>query len=162
MSHRGSEIARPRVLNNQRPSKYAPKPKKERARDRREGMSEAHLALVRKLWCPISNLRRRIEPHHLKSLEAVKFRGIGLKAPDRMVVPLHWEVHWRLEQLGSRREVEFFDEYGINPHELADALWANTGCLDTMGRVLEAHQDEARKTVERRKRQRFNPSVGFR
>lgn len=161
MSYRGTEIARPRLLNNQRPSKYAPKPKKVKARDRREGMSEAHLALVRKLWCPISNLRTRIECHHLKSLEAVKFRGVGLKSLDRQVVPLHWEVHWRLEQLGSRREVEFFDEHGLNPHELADALWANTGCIDTMGRVLEAHQEQAKKLVARRKR-RFNPSVGFR
>ena len=161
MSQRGHEIARVRQFGNFKPSKYAKKPKKERARDRREGMSEAHLAAVRKLWCPIARTRNRIEAHHCKGGPAQKFRGLGLKSPDMFCVPLNALVHWRLESLGSRREEEFFDEYGINPYELADALWKASPDVDRMSKVLEAHQEQADKVVEQRTRgkSRFKPCV---
>lgn len=152
-SYRGSEIARPRLLNNQRPSKFAPKPKKERARDRREGMSEAHLALVRRLWCVITNERStKIDPHHLRSGPAAKERGLGLKCTDKWVLPVTRATHNQIEGLGSRNEFDFFDAHGINPYELADALWANTGSLDAMAKVMEAHQEQAAKVLAKRDR----------
>ena len=160
--HRGSEIKRDRVLANFRPSKYAPKPKKERARDRREGMSEAHLAAVRKLWCVITCDRRIVDPHHLRSGPAKAERGLGLKCTDKWVLPVSRLTHNHIEGLGSRNELAFFEEHGFDPYALADALYQASPDVDKMGRVLEAHQDDAKKRVERRKRQRFNPSVGVR
>lgn len=160
------ELPKKRRLANFKPGKFDPKPKKERARDRREGMSEAHLALVRRLWCPIARTRERVEAHHCKGGPAQKYRGLGLKSPDMFCVPLNSLVHWRLESLGSRREEEFFDEYGINPYELADALWKATGDLGRMSKVLEAHQEAADKLVaarlKRTKTGRFKASVGTR
>ena len=159
-SHHGHEIARPRLLNQQRPSKYAKKPKKERARDRREGMSEAHLAAVRKLWCVITSERRIVECHHLRSGPAKAERGLGLKCTDKWVLPVSRITHNHIEGLGSRNEFQFFDDHGINPYELADALWQATPDVERMAKVLEAHQDQARLIVAQRTgRGNFKKSV---
>lgn len=114
-------------------------------RQLRVGNSEEHLALVRQLWCTLGTERYRIECHHLKSGPALKERGVGMKATDRWAVPLFYARHWDLENIGSRREFDFFMEHGINPYDLANALWANTGDLVRMSRVLKAHQEQARK-----------------
>jgi hypothetical protein len=96
--------------------------------------------------------RYRIECHHLKTGPAAPTRGLGMKALDCWVVPLFWLRHSDLENRGSRHEFAFFDDYGINPYELAQALWVNSGDLDRMGRVLAAHKQAAIRTLAARRR----------
>lgn len=149
-----------RVLGNFRPDRFAdvlkrqPAPPWMKKRERREGNSAAHLALIRQLWCSLGVEREGIEPHHLKGGSARKERGTGMKATDQWAVPLVWFRHDELERMGSRREFGFFMEQGINPYALAIALYANTGDLPRMGRVLVAHQLDA----DRRKAQAKNLS----
>ena len=100
-----------------------------------------HLFLVGRLWSTLGHERTDIDCHHLQGGPARKHHGLGMKSPDRFVVPLaHWR-HMELHSLGSRHELEYFmDNGGINPYHLADALYINSGELARMGRVLVAHQ----------------------
>lgn len=166
MTHKGHEIARPREFGRFKPSKYAKKRKKERARDRREGMSDAHLAALRKLWCVIERTRRGvIEPHHLRSGAARLERGLGLKCTDKWCLPVSRATHNHIEGLGSRNEFQFFDDHGFNPYELADALWQASPDVDRMAKVLEAHTEAADKVLAQRARWTkapFRRAVGLR
>lgn len=141
----GSEIRRGLVDADPFAPKVVPKPRKRGYwRFEREGMSDKHLALIRQLPCTCCPSTRQIEAHHLKSLAAGKERGTGLKATDRWAVPLcKWQHHADIERLGSRREVEWFAQFGIDPHALATALWNATGNLDKMRKVLAAHKEHA-------------------
>jgi hypothetical protein len=151
-SHRfGAQVRHPRVFTSFKPAKAASK--KEREQD---ALREAHLAAVRRLWCVITCDRRLVEAHSLRSGPAKAEHG------PEWVLPVSRLTHNHIEGLGSRNELAFFEERGFDPYALAAALWAVTPDVERMGKILEAHQDEARKTVERRKRQRFNPSVGDR
>lgn len=47
-------------------------------------------------------------------------RGKGHKVPDRWALPLASEIHRRQHSMNER---EFWQKAGINPHELALALW---------------------------------------
>lgn len=147
-------------LANFRPDKFsamatAQKWRKDRARDKRPGMSPEHLALVRQLPCTCCYLDRHTECHHLKSGPAFKERGIGLKATDRWVLPLcgPYGHHHELEQFGSRREFDWFwSNFGINPHALANALWHASGDLTRLNRVLLAHKLAGSKELLDRKK----------
>lgn len=113
----------------------------------RVGNSEAHLALIRKLPCTVCGTRKQvIHAHHLRSGEAVKERGVGMKCLDKRSLSLCWLHHDELHCVGSRREIEWFrDQCGIDPHALAAALWHCTGEIARMHRVLQAHRDDAYK-----------------
>ena len=119
-------------------------------RKARPGMSPQHLDLVRKLPCTVCEAISRIDPHHLKSSAAAKERGVFLKATDRWAVPVCRFHHDEVERLGSRNERAWFDRWGIDPHDLANALWAATGDLARMGRVLIAHKQGALRELGRR------------
>lgn len=122
-----------------------PKPS---AAEKRDGNSKKHLALVRQLSCCVTG-KRPVDPHHLKEGLAHE-RGIGRKATDRWTVPLCREKHEEVERIGSRNEWAWFKRHGIDdPLELAAALWRNTGDLDRMMRVIEAHRDVLRSEDER-------------
>ena len=137
------QVPQPHVLGNFRnQNRYFPSAAS-RARAKRaarEDNSLAHLALVRQLWCCLGHERQNIDCHHLQAGPARQWRGFGMKSPDRWVVPLVRWRHEELHRLGSRHEFEFFMSQGINPYNLAWALWINTGNLATMGRVLVAQQ----------------------
>lgn len=112
--------------------------KKERAADKRPGMSEKHLECIRQMPCCVTLRVPAGECHHLKGTGE---RGMGLRSTDRWAVPLSHDKHMELERIGSRNEVRWFQEHGIeDPHELAAALWANTGDLPRMIAVLMAHR----------------------
>lgn len=114
------------MLANFRPLFKTERPQRQRARDRREGMSERHLVRIRALQCCVIGCQQAdIEAHHLKSGPARLERGIGLKASDRFAVPLCGFLHHNeIEHLGSRREEQWFRDVGINnPYLLAKALW---------------------------------------
>lgn len=112
-----------------------------RSADKRPGMSPAHLRLIRQLPCCVTGLPGPNDPHHLKA-GLVHERGVGRKATDRWAVPLCREKHEEVERVGSRNEWAWFKKHGIeDPLELAAALWRNTGDLDRMVRVIEAHRN---------------------
>lgn len=148
--YRGSQIARPRQYglfrdpgwrNSRRPD----------WRSTREGMDPGHLVLIRKLPCAVCPSFSDIEAHHLKSGNARKHRSLGVKAPDRYAVPLcRWLHHAEVERIGSRREEEWFLGHGINPHELANALW-KAETLEAMQKVLAAHKHPTPNRLETRK-----------
>ena len=123
-------------------------------RKARTGMSDAHLALIRKLPCSVCHIGpgvHIIHPHHLKSGPARKERGVGMKATDKWAVPLCGFVHHReIERLGSRKEYEWFQDRGLDPYELAKALWLATGDIGRMVQVLVAHKQGAHRSLNRR------------
>lgn len=106
---------------------------------KREGMSKAHLELIRQLPCCVTGTPARSDPHHL--LEGLAHeRGVARKATDRWAVPLCRAKHDELHRLGSRKEWAWFRDHGIDdPLELAAALWRVSGDLERMRKVLQAH-----------------------
>lgn len=89
----------------------------------------------------------------MKSNAAAKERSVGVKSTDKWAVPLcKWQHHADVERLGSRREVEWFDQYGIDPHDLANALWKSTGSLERMLKVLVAHKQQAIRILSERRK----------
>lgn len=115
------------------------------AAEKREGNSKAHIALIKQLPCCVTGTRRFVDAHHLKEGLAHE-RGIGRKATDRWAVPICREKHEEVERVGSRNEWAWFKRHGIDdPLELAAALYRNTGDLERMQRVLEAHMGFARR-----------------
>lgn len=118
--------------------------------DDREGNDSHHLAALRKCPCIVTLRTPAGEVHHLKSLGAGKERGVGRRASDRWGVPLSRSSHNAVEAVGSRNELRWFSENGIEePHELAAALWAvrpSDGstkaikmAVETMTRIIVAH-----------------------
>lgn len=132
------ELRKPHQFCNFKPTRKERMKKKERAADKRSGMSEAHLSLIRKMPCCVSLKVPAGEAHHLKNTGE---RGMGLRSTDRWALPLSHDKHMELERIGSRNEVRWFQEHGIeDPHDLAAALWNNTGDLGRMIKVLMAHR----------------------
>ena len=140
---RPQEIRRERVLGNFR-KRGAKKPhKNSQTYKDRPGMSEAHLALIRKLPCCISGKMPGGEAHHLKS--GTGERGMGLRSTDRWAVPMAHDPHMEVERIGSRNELTWFQAHGIDPVVLAQDLWAATGDLPKMTRIVIAHMKDARR-----------------
>jgi len=132
------ELRKSHQFCNFKPSRRERMKKKERAADKRPGMSEKHLECIRQMPCCVTLRVPAGECHHLKGTGE---RGMGLRSTDRWAVPLSHDKHMELERIGSRNEVRWFQEHGIeDPHELAAALWANTGDLPRMIAVLMAHR----------------------
>lgn len=131
---------KPHVYGNFKPPR-GPKPKREPKANRRPGMSEPHLILIRQLPCCVTGKQPAGEAHHLKGTGE---RGMGLRSTDRWTVPLSHDAHLDLERQGSRNEVAWFKRNGIdNPHALACALWGATGDLSRMTRIIVAHMGAA-------------------
>jgi hypothetical protein len=122
---------------------------------RREGMSDTHRRLVKTLPSCVSAEWMHIDPHHLKSGIASKERAFGMKATDRWCVPLTRQEHTDLEAMGSRYELAWFLNRGINPYSLANALWMVSGDLMRMGRVLNAHKFAASSAILELKEKRI-------
>ena len=84
-------------------------------REDRDGMSETHLALIRKLPCCVCR---------------------------RTPVPLCLHDHESVERAGARNEIRWFKERGVEDVVwLASALWKATGNLPAMTRIVITHQD---------------------
>lgn len=132
-----SEIYREPVIGNFKPPRSERRHKNSPTKQR-PGMSEAHLAAVRKLQCCVCGKPGPSEAHHLR-IE----RGMGQKAPDRCTVPLCWEDHIGGTHLvGSKKEGKWFADRGIADVEgMAAALWNATGDLGRMAKILAAHQE---------------------
>lgn len=145
MTEKPQEIRPPHVYGNFR------KPLRERvkrhvsAQERREGNSKRHLECVRQLPCCITLQMPAGECHHLKSGPAAKERGMGQKATDKWVVPMGHKAHiYGIELLGSRNEEAWFAKHGIDPYELAAALWAASGDIPKMTAIVLAHRGKVK------------------
>lgn len=142
---------KPRVYGNFKPEP-GPKKNKEPAAKRRPGMSDAHLALIRKLPCCITGEVPAGTVHHLKGGDARKERGIRQRATDQWGVPLSWGKHVfgrdAVERFGSTVELKWFQDRGIeNPYLLAKALWQATGNLERMWNIVLAHLPPGAKRI---------------
>jgi len=133
------ELRKPRVLGNFR-ERGPKKPHKnsERVKER-PGMSEAHLALIRQMPCCVTLRMPGGDPHHLKS--GTGERGAGLRSTDKWAVPMARLAHDEVERVGTQNERAWFLERGVDPHELAQALWNATGDLARMVKILLAHRE---------------------
>jgi hypothetical protein len=146
MTDRPQEIRPPKVYGNFRPSLKERSKKHVSSQERREGNSQAHLALVRQLPSCVSGVAGPCDPHHLKSGPALAERSVGRRATDRWAVPLTRAEHDELERISSRLEEAWFRERGVDDVvELAAALWTNTGDLERMWKVQQAHMGRARR-----------------
>jgi hypothetical protein len=140
------ELRPERVFGNFRPSLSERAKKKPSAQERREGNSEKHLELVRQLPSCVSGVAGPCDPHHLKSGPAASERSVGRRATDRWAVPLKRNEHDEIERISSRLEEAWFRERGVDDVvELANALWVNTGDLERMLKVLQAHMGRRRR-----------------
>jgi hypothetical protein len=141
-----SQVPRDHILANFRPSLKERAKKHVSAQERREGNSKAHLELVRQLPSCVSGVAGPCDPHHLRSQAAGQERGVGMRATDRWVVPLLRAEHDELHRISSRLEEAWFRERGVaDVVELANALWVNTGDLERMQKVLQAHMGRRRR-----------------
>lgn len=132
------QVPREKVFGNFR-QRGAKKPHKNSERyKRRPGMSEEHCALIRQ--CPCAGCGRKPAGtiHHLKS--GTGERGAGLRSTDKWGVPACIHCHETIERAGTRQEVATFASWGIDPHVLAQDLWAATGDLARMTKIVLAHR----------------------
>jgi hypothetical protein len=63
-----------------------------------------------------------------------------MKATDQWGTPLCRICHDDVEHVGSRREVEWFAKFGVDPHALAKALWNASGDEARMTAIVIAHR----------------------
>lgn len=139
----GSEVKREPVLANFR-ARGAKKPHKNSERyKKRPGMSEKHLVLVRSCPCAACGRMPAGTVHHLKS--GTGERGAGLRSTDKWGVPLCMMHHEEVERAGTKQEVATFSQWSIDPHQLAQGLWAAKGDLKRMMRVVLAHREAGNK-----------------
>lgn len=143
-----SEIRRERAVGIFKPSvedKMKAKRSKENFRDKRPGMSEDHLALIRKLPCCVCLRTPCGEAHHLKNTPD-KERGIGLRSSDKWAVPTCHEHHVHgVELAGTRNELSWFKARGVDALSLAQALWHSTGDLPKMVAIVLEHHGSVEK-----------------
>lgn len=137
-----TEVPRERSIGIFKPSpeeKMKTKRAKVNFRDERPGMSPEHLALVRKLPCCVCFKTPGGEPHHLKDTPE-KERGMGLRSSDQWSVPMCHDDHIHgVELAGTRNELKWFKDRGVDALSLAQALWKSTGDLPKMTRIVIAN-----------------------
>lgn len=134
---RAQQIAHPvRYGNFKKPKTPKRKGNSKRAQ-KRPGMSADHLACIRKLPCCISLTMPGGEAHHIKA--GTKERGMGMRSTDRWALPMRHDLHMEVERVGTRRELKWFRDRGIDAHALAAALWASTGNVPAMTKIVLAH-----------------------
>lgn len=130
--------------NFRQQSRYAPSAAaKARARKAaRDGNSEQHLALIRKLPCVLCGATGRSDPHHLRYGQASKERGIGQRATDKHTIPACRDCHDSVIHRvgGGKPEYDLFYGRGLDAIGLAAALWANRDDANRQRHVWEAHR----------------------
>lgn len=131
---------KPHVYGNFKVKDYS-KHENSKNYEKRPGMSEAHLDLIRKMPCAATLAMPGGEAHHLK---CVGNRGMGLRTEDRWAVPLAHIPHMEVEAAGSKNELQWFRDHGIaDVRELAERLWESTGDLPRMIKILIAHRNSS-------------------
>lgn len=136
------QIAKPKIYGNFRKRGKPEKKKNSKFREQRPGMSEDHLKLIRKCPCCVCPTYPAGQVHHLKQTGANE-RAMGVRSTDRWGVPLCLIHHDLVERVGSRREVAWFEEFKLDPYELARSLWESTGDLGKMIKIIQAHKSQS-------------------
>lgn len=106
----------------------------------RPGNSDDHLALIRKLPCCLQgcSIMPSGTAHHIK---ATGLRGGAMRSPDRYAIPLCWDHHINgVERQGSKNELSWLSNRGVEALDLAAALWGATGDLPKMVRIVIQHK----------------------
>lgn len=101
---------------------------------KREGMSGAHLAMVRKLPCIVCG-RPAEEAHHLLRGLPPDERGTSRRAADRWAVPVCIRDHRAAHAHGD--DERWLAERGVDGRAIAAALWSARGDEQAMMRVVE-------------------------
>jgi len=111
---------------------------------KREGMSEAHLALVRKLPCVVCGKPAPSDAHHL--LRAVDENGLRIvksanqTQADKWAIPLcHWDCHEMSPTSlhnSPMDEEEWLMARGIDGRAIAKALWTASPDFEAMHRIV--------------------------
>lgn len=138
-----SEIFREKIFGNFRIRK-GKQPKEPSSRSERPGNSPAHLSWIRQMPCSACLAARPrviVDPHHLRGGEAAAEHDVGMRAPDKWSVPLCRPHHDDLHRITSRREKQWFYDAGVDPYDLAVALWSATGDLERMVSILIAQRE---------------------
>ena len=130
------EIRKPRLYGNFK----TPREKRDRRKtpkEKRPGNDPKYLSLVRQLPCCTCDKDPPSEVHHIKQSGQ---RGGGMRSPDKFGIPMCHDCHIHgVERVGSKREVAWFKERGIEPLSLAANLFANRHSLEAMLGVLWAN-----------------------
>lgn len=133
------EIRKPVQLGNFRPPVSERRPPAPFALHR-PGMDPLHLAILRRMPCAVCPAISRIDPHHLKSGPAARERAFGRRATDRWAVPICRFHHNEVERAGGRGEIAWFARWGLDPHDLAKALWEARRNFDRTVEIIAAHK----------------------
>ena len=115
-------------------------------RAKRDGNDLEYLKKLRSLPCVVCGNPAPNTVHHLKDTGQ---RGAAMRSPDKFGLPLCMagfthgdDCHGQVERIGSRRELRWFADHGIDAIELCYALWGVKHSYDAMLRVLMAHRNE--------------------
>lgn len=122
-----SQVREANQIGNFKPSRE--QRKKEKNIDKRKdraGNCEKHLAAIRKLPCAIPGCNVvGCDAHHLRDTGE---RGGAIRSPDKYAIPLcslvhHIDQSTGVHSVGTKRELAWLREKGIDGLELAAALW---------------------------------------
>lgn len=118
-------------------NKHLPEPGRTRPRD---GMSQKHLDMIALLQCLGCGFKAftasTVVPHHLMRTGE---HGMGYKSSDKWAVPLCHSCHGPnvSGSLHDRADEDaWFAERNIDARAVARALWANTGDIAAMDRIV--------------------------
>ena len=138
-----TEVPRERAVGIFKPSqedKLKARKRRVNFRDMRPGMSDEHLSCIRKLPCCICLRMPGFDPHHLKDTPD-KERGMSLRSTDKWTVPMCEQHHiYGVELAGTRNELKWFSDRGVQALSLAKALWGATGDVPKMIKIVLAHR----------------------
>jgi hypothetical protein len=138
VSDRPQEINKGHVYGNFRQRNPGKRRKNSDKIKKREGNSERHLACIRKLPCCVTLAMPGGEAHHLKAETGT--RGGAMRSVDKFTVPMAHDPHMEVENVGTRNEIAWFRERGVDPLILAADLWKATGDVARMTEVLIGHR----------------------
>lgn len=117
--------------------------KKKRPREKSEG----HLAFIRKLPSILSGKRDRVQAAHIRyadPLYAKRKTGIGEKAHDKFTVPLTAAEHLDGEDAQHKsNERAWWEKHGIDPLQVAAALWMVSGDEEAGERIIHEFRKKA-------------------
>ena len=117
-------------------------PKKRQNSGKREGqefIDQVHRKQIATLRCCIPSCSQHA-PSHAHHLRIPAERGMGQRATDKWCVPLCAADHEACHKVGTRKEGKWFEDQGIDPYELARALWGARGNPAAMARIVQAHR----------------------
>lgn len=99
--------------------------------------NDAHLAFIRTLPCVCCLNNIETQAAHIRFSDARVCKdnaGIGAKPSDCWTVPLCGTHHTQQHNVGDERA--FWESYGIDPINLAMALYCNSGNYDAGTRLV--------------------------